>query len=90
MNELAATVWEKLYPDRRPWAQLESSTQAEWSRFVDVVQSLSSPTVAKADADTLANAIEYTIATNKILHPNESHIGMEQALETYRTKYPTP
>lgn len=37
MNEtLAKTVWEKAYPDRRPWDQLEKSTQDEWTRVVDI------------------------------------------------------
>jgi hypothetical protein len=43
---------------------------------------------AKADADALAHAIEYTIKTDAILHPETDHVGMRQALEIYLTKYP--
>jgi hypothetical protein len=46
------------------------------------------PVVAKADADALAEAIEYTIKVDAILHPETDHVGMRQALETYRSKYP--
>lgn len=38
--DIAQKVWEELYPDRRPWAKLESDTQAEWSRMVAVVRRL--------------------------------------------------
>jgi hypothetical protein len=43
---------------------------------------------AKADADALADAIEYTLRADAILHPETEHVGMRQALETYRNKYP--
>ena len=41
----------------------------------------------KADADALAEAVEYTIKADAILHPATDHVGMRQALETYRSKY---
>ena len=43
---------------------------------------------AKANADALADAIEYTLRADAILHPETDHVGMRQALETYRNKYP--
>jgi hypothetical protein len=43
---------------------------------------------AKANADALADAIEYTLKADAILHPETDHVGMRQALETYRSKYP--
>jgi hypothetical protein len=43
---------------------------------------------AKANADALADAIEYTLMADAILHPETEHVGMRQALETYRNKYP--
>jgi hypothetical protein len=46
------------------------------------------PVVTKPDADALADAIEYTIKVDAILHPATDHVGMRQALETYRSKYP--
>jgi hypothetical protein len=42
---------------------------------------------AKADAHALANAIEYTLRADAILRPETDHVGMRQALESYRTKY---
>jgi hypothetical protein len=42
---------------------------------------------AKADADALAEAIEYTLQADAILHPETDHVGMRQALETYCNKY---
>jgi hypothetical protein len=45
------------------------------------------PVVAKTDADALADAIEYTLKADAILHPETNHVGMRQALETYRSKY---
>ena len=42
---------------------------------------------AKKDADALAYAIEYTLTADAILHPETDHVGMRQALETYRNKY---
>jgi len=42
---------------------------------------------AKASASALAYAIEYTLKADTILHPETDHVGMRQALETYRNKY---
>ena len=42
---------------------------------------------AKKDADALAEAIEYTLKADAIMHPETDHVGMRQALETYRNKY---
>ncbi len=53
MSELAAVVWEKLYPDRRKWSELEPSTQAEWVRVVEVVK------------DVVMDAIEAYLADKK-------------------------
>ncbi len=41
----------------------------------------------KANADALADAIEYTLKADAILHPETDHVA-DEALETYRTKYP--
>jgi hypothetical protein len=35
-EDIAAAVWEELYPDRRPWSDLEPETKAEWTRFIKV------------------------------------------------------
>ena len=32
-TEPAGKVWERLYPDRRKWEQLDESTKEEWRRF---------------------------------------------------------
>lgn len=32
-EELAKRVWRSVYPDRRPWDDLDQSTQDEWKRF---------------------------------------------------------
>jgi hypothetical protein len=45
------------------------------------------PVVAKPDADALAEAIEYTLKADAILHPATDHVGMRQALQAYRNKY---
>jgi hypothetical protein len=51
MNPLASKVWHRLYPDRRPWQQLDPSTQAEWSRMVDVVaEVIADDILAQAEA----------------------------------------
>jgi hypothetical protein len=42
---------------------------------------------AKKDADALADAIEYTLKADSILHPATDHVGMRQTLEIYRSKY---
>lgn len=36
MEELAKRVWHGVYPDRRPWGQLDESTKDEWIRFCKV------------------------------------------------------
>jgi hypothetical protein len=39
-DETAGRVWEALYPDRRPWAQLEESTRRDWVRFTRIARAL--------------------------------------------------
>ena len=55
MSDLAAKVWVAAYPDRRPWAQLEPDTQAEWTRVVEVVVQLAGARELLADLHRLSH-----------------------------------
>jgi hypothetical protein len=37
MTDVAAKAWSTLYPDRRPWSQLEQSTRDEWTRMCQCI-----------------------------------------------------
>ena len=62
--------------------------RSKCGKFLQALSAPPPPVVAKADADALADAIEYTLKADAILHPETDHVGMRQALETYRNKYP--
>lgn len=78
--ERAEQVWNKLYPERRPWGQLEESTREEWRRFtqvaIDVYQdSLPKPKPFVYPPDYLKeledylNSPEYLTDVNEIIGP---------------------
>jgi hypothetical protein len=33
---LASTVWKELYPERKPFDQIDPVAQSEWRRFVEI------------------------------------------------------
>ena len=34
LTQLAKRLWTRLYPERRPWEQLDTTTQSEWIRIL--------------------------------------------------------
>jgi len=78
--ELCETLKEALKRERvaiASWDEERHRALREAKRVLEV----------KADADALADAIEYTLKADALLHPETKHVGMRQALETYRNKY---
>lgn len=39
-REVACLTWNTMYPDRRPFKELEESTKVEWEKFISIVRDI--------------------------------------------------